>query len=81
MLIQQKVVDIRKKFNNKNINRIYIVLNAERLQTDGKINLYSHCIDCSFKKFETIDKEELCDLWKSLTVNKTMLLYCPKCRK
>ena len=25
----------------------------------GKISLYSHCIDCGFKKFETIDKERL----------------------
>ena len=28
-------------------------------ETDGKINLYSPCIDCGFKKFETIDEEEL----------------------
>ena len=26
---------------------------------DGKINLYSRCIDCSFKKFESIDKKGL----------------------
>ena len=24
---------------------------------DGNINLYSRCIDCSFKKFENIDKK------------------------
>ena len=24
---------------------------------DGKISVYYHCIDCGFKKFETIDKE------------------------
>ena len=33
---------------------------------DGKINLSSYCFDCSFKKFENIDKEELSDLLKSL---------------
>ena len=26
---------------------------------DGKINLYSCCFDCSFKKSETIDEEKL----------------------
>ena len=31
---------------------------------DGKSNLYPHCIDCGFKKFETIDKEELTDFVK-----------------
>ena len=31
---------------------------------DGKTDLYSHSIDCSFKKFKTVDKEELCDLLK-----------------
>ena len=33
---------------------------------DGKINLYSCCNDCSFKKFAAIDKEELSDLLKDL---------------
>ena len=33
-------------------------------EIDGKVNLYSHCIDCGFKKFEIIDKEELSDLLK-----------------
>ena len=28
----------------------------------GKINLYSSFIECGFKKFETIDKEELSNL-------------------
>ena len=28
-------------------------------KNNGKINLYSHCIDCGFNKFEIIDKEEL----------------------
>ena len=30
-----------------------------KCEIDGKINLYSYCIDCGFKKFETIDKDEL----------------------
>ena len=33
---------------------------------DGYINLYSFCIDCSFKKSVTIIKEELSDLLKDL---------------
>ena len=33
---------------------------------DGEINLYSYCIECSFKKFATIGEEELTDLLKSL---------------
>ena len=33
-------------------------------EIDGKNNFYSRCIDCAFKKFETIDKEELSDLLK-----------------
>ena len=31
-----------------------------------KKNLYYSCIDCDFKKFETIDKEKLSFLLKSL---------------
>ena len=31
-----------------------------------KINLYSCCMSCGFKKFGTIDKEELIDLLKDL---------------
>ena len=31
---------------------------------DEKINLYSRCIDCGFKKFETIDEEKLSCLLK-----------------
>ena len=31
---------------------------------DGKINLYSCCIDSCFKKFEIIDEKELSDLLK-----------------
>ena len=30
-------------------------------EIDGKINLYSRCIACRFKKFKTNDKEELSD--------------------
>ena len=30
----------------------------------GKINFYSHCAECGFKKLETTDKEELSDLLK-----------------
>ena len=30
-----------------------------KCEIDGKINLYSRCIDCNFKKCETIDKREL----------------------
>ena len=28
-------------------------------EIDRKTNLYSHCIDCGFKKFEIIDEEEI----------------------
>ena len=42
--------------NNNNIKK--------KRERDGKINSYCHCIECGFKKFETIDKEELCDLLK-----------------
>ena len=31
-------------------------------ETDGKINVYARCNDCSFKKFATIDEEEISDL-------------------
>ena len=33
--------------------------NKRKCETDGKITLYSRCTDCGFKKFETIDEEEL----------------------
>ena len=33
---------------------------------DGKINLYFRCIDCCFKKFETIGEEELSYLLEDL---------------
>ena len=35
-------------------------------EIDEKINLYFCCIDCGFKKFETIDNEELSYLLKRL---------------
>ena len=35
-----------------------------KFKVDRKINLYYCCIDCGFKKFETIDKKELSDLLK-----------------
>ena len=42
-----------------------------------KINLYSRCNDGAFKKFETVNEEELiyCYLLKVYTVYKTMLSY------
>ena len=48
------------KFTNNNTN-IKI-----KYEIEGKTNLYSHCIECSFKKFETNNNEELSDLLKSL---------------
>ena len=36
-------------------------------EIDEKINLYSRCIDCAFKTFQTIDEEELNYLLKDLT--------------
>ena len=48
------------KFTNNN-NNIKITHEIDR-----KNNPYSHCIECGFKKFEAIDKEELKDLLKSL---------------
>ena len=47
----------------------------------AKINLYSRCVDCSFRKFETTDKKEMSDLLKVLAIYETMLSYCLKCRK
>ena len=38
-------------------------------EKNTKINLYSYCIDCGLKKFETIDEEELSNLLKSLTLS------------
>ena len=33
---------------------------------DRKINLYSQCNVCSFKKFSTIDKEEISNILKKV---------------
>ena len=41
---------------------------------DGKINIYSCCNDCSFKKFPAIDKEKLSDLWKDLIIKQCYLI-------
>ena len=38
-----------------------------KCKLDGKINLYSCCINCGFKKIETIDEEELSYLTKFLS--------------
>ena len=38
--------------------------NEVKRKKDGKINLYSRCIDCGFKKLETVDEKELNDLLK-----------------
>ena len=35
-------------------------------EIDGKINIYSRCNDCSFKKVTPIDKEEISDLLKEV---------------
>ena len=43
------------KFQNEN----YIKIKHE---VDGKVNLYSYYFKCNFKKFETIDKEDLSGL-------------------
>ena len=42
---------------NNNIKKIH--------ESDEKINIYSHCNDCSFKNFASNDKEELSDLLKN----------------
>ena len=49
------------KFTNNNNIKI-------KRKIDGKIALYSYCIECGFKKFEAIDKEKLYDLLKSLNM-------------
>ena len=50
-------------------------------EIDGKINLYSRCIDCIFKKIETVNENKLNDLLKVYTIYKTMLLYFLKSKK
>ena len=37
-----------------------------KCKTDGKNNLYCCSMDCGFKKFETIDEEDLSYLLKAL---------------
>ena len=50
------------KFTNGDVTKI-------KQEKNTKINLYSYCIDCGLKKFETIDEEELSNLLKSLTLS------------
>ena len=50
-------------------------------EIDGKINFYSHCIDCVLKKIETVNENKLNDLLKVYTIYKTMLLYLSKSKK
>ena len=38
-------------------------------EINGKIILYSHCIGCSFKKFTTINNEEIGVLLKNFGLN------------
>ena len=47
------------KFTNKNEIKI-------KREIDGKINLYSNCINCGFNKFQNIGEEEISDILKSL---------------
>ena len=42
-------------------------------EIEGKNNLYSRCINCSFKNFETINKEELS---YSLKIKLYIKMYC-----
>ena len=63
LMIKQLNLLLRGKAETSyNIKRIFIVLNVQSLKKT--FNLYSSCIDCSFKNFETIDKEKLIDLLK-----------------
>ena len=50
-------------------------------EIDGKISLYSYCIDCGFKQFETTDYEKISNLLNYLNYIETMLWYCLKCWK
>lgn len=45
------------KFSNGNDIKI-------KWEIDGKTNLYSHYIDCAFKRFDSNDNEDLNDLAK-----------------
>ena len=50
-------------------------------EVNRESNLYFSCLHCGFKKFETIDREELLDLRKTSAIYKTMISSCLKCRK
>ena len=62
LLTEQKIkmdlycIKCSKFTKNNNIKTNY--------KLDEENNLYSCCIDCGFKKFETIDKKQLSSLWK-----------------
>ena len=62
--INSKKVSMEKAIALFEINVYYI--KCLKRKKDGKINLYSYCIDCGFKNFETIDKKELSYLLESL---------------
>ena len=49
-------------------------------EIDGKI-LYSRCIDCVLKNFETVNENKMNDLLKVYTISKNMLLYFSKSKK
>ena len=51
------VLSVYLKFTNNNNIKI-------KHKIDGKINIYSYCVNCDFKKFETINEDELSDLLK-----------------
>ena len=51
------VLSVYLKFTNNNNIKI-------KHEIDGKINIYSYCVNCDFKKFETINEDELSDLLK-----------------
>ena len=62
------------KFTNNNSIKI-------KWEIDEKNYLYSYCINCCFKNFETIDIKGLSDLFKILTIYETVLSYCLGVRK
>ena len=50
-------------------------------EIEGKSNIYSNCIECGFKKIETIDKGEINDISKDLNyIYGAMVLYCLNCK-
>ena len=46
----------------------------KKREIDGKINFCSRCIDCAFKKFGTINEEELSYLLESLIMKQCYLI-------